>query len=316
MFPVTPVPTPPVLPAPPEAPPRRLLASLGDHLEALRPHHWIKNLLVFLPLAVSHELHELPSLQRGVAAFIAFSLCASGVYLMNDVLDVETDRRHPLKRLRPLASGRVSRTACVVMLAVVLALGLLTASWISMRVVAAVVVYFAIMTVYSMWAKRAPILDVILLASGYALRVVVGSLAARLAPEQWLLAFCMFLFFSLALIKRYAELVTSIEAFGERGHALGYGSRDAPPILAMGISASYLAVLVLALDTRAGLAGRPGPAQAVDWMVCVLLFFWVSYLWLMAHREQIREDPVLYAIKDRGSLIPLVLIAGLTLAGT
>jgi len=293
----------------------RLRTILADHLEALRPHHWIKNLLVFLPLVLAHRMHDLQLVQRCILAFIAFSLSASAVYLMNDVLDVESDRLHPQKRLRPLASGRVSATASFILLGVLVVVASATALLVSVRVLQMLGLYFGTMTVYSLWAKRTPIVDVLLLAGGYALRVLTGSFAASLVPQEWLMAFCVFLFFSLALIKRYAELLASSHRTGGQGYVLGYSPQDAAAMLAMGSAAGYLAVLVLALDTTAGLATHAAGNHAGAWIVCALLFFWVSHMWLMAHRERIQEDPVLYAIKKPGSLIPLILIALVGVAG-
>lgn len=286
----------------------RCASAAWNHLEALRPHHWIKNLLVFLPLVVAHHLYDLYRVERCAAVFVAFSLCASAVYLMNDLLDIEADRLHPQKRLRPLASGRISPTAALIELSLLLAAAGLAASLISWSVAGVLAAYFVLIGLYSFGAKRVPILDVILLACGYALRVVAGSLAAGLVPEAWLLAFCVSLFFSLALIKRYAELIASVQGGGAHAHALGYSRRDGAVMLALGSASGYLAVLILALDTTAGLAGAPGESRASAWITCALLFFWVSHLWLMAHRGSIREDPVLYAIKHCMSLIPLLLI--------
>lgn len=288
---------------------------LADHLEALRPHHWIKNLLVFLPLVIAHRMHDFQLVQRCILAFIAFSSGASAVYLLNDVLDVESDRLHPQKRLRPLASGRVTAAASFILMAVLLGVAGAMALLVSVRVLEMLGLYFATMTVYSLWAKRTPILDVLLLAGGYALRVLTGSFAAAIVPQEWLMAFCVFLFFSLALIKRYAELLACRHRTGGRGYVLGYSPQDAPAMLALGSAGGYLAVLVLALDTAAGLATHAATSHAGAWLVCVLLFFWVSHLWLMAHRERIEGDPVVYAIKNRGSLIPLVLIALVGLSG-
>ncbi|MGH2482727.1 MAG: UbiA family prenyltransferase, partial [Ktedonobacteraceae bacterium] len=225
------------------------------------------------------------------------------------------DRLHPQKRLRPLASGRVSATASYILVGILLAGASATALLVSPRVLQMLGLYFATMMVYSLWAKRTPIVDVLLLAGGYALRVLTGSFAAAFVPQQWLMAFCVFLFFSLALIKRYAELLASSRRTGGQGYVLGYWPQDAPVMLALGSAAGYLAVLVLALDTAAGLATHAAGSHAAAWVVCALLFFWVSHLWLMAHRERIEGDPVVYAIKNRGSLIPLILIALAGLSG-
>jgi len=293
-----------------------VLGIVRSHLEEMRPHHWIKNLLVFLPLVVAHRLHDLHLVERCSAAFLALCLCASGVYVMNDLLDIDADRLHPQKRLRPLASGRVGARAALITLVLLIVTAGLTASLVSFSVLVVLAVYFVMMSIYSLWAKRLPILDVALLASGYALRVVAGTFAARLVPQEWLLVFCIFLFFSLALLKRYAELVASVGRGDMQAHVAGYSVRDSAVLMALGSASGYLAVLVLALDTTAGLAAEPSGSRVGAWITCALLFFWVSHLWLMAHRGSIREDPVLYAIRHRGGLIPLILIAIVSLLGT
>ena len=285
-------------------------ATTRSLLTALRPHHWIKNLLVFLPLVAAHQFLHIAPLARSAEAFVAFTLCASSVYLLNDVLDVGLDQAHPHKRLRPLASGRVSIGQTVLALCVTVLAALVATLPLPRAFMATLAAYVALMVIYSLGAKRIPIVDVLMLAAGYALRVASGSIAAGIALSGWLLAFCMFLFFSLALVKRYAELRMRGDQGAGNPCALGYFSADGELILALGCASGYIAVLVLALYTTSKMAQDLSGHYQLFWLVCLLLFYCLSRLWLMAHRGCIRGDPVAYAIKDPVSAL-IILIAGL-----
>ena len=281
-------------------------ANARTLLEALRPQHWIKNLLVFLPLVAAHRFLDVALLARSAEAFVAFTLCASSVYLMNDVVDVQLDRAHPHKRLRPLASGRLSIRQTTLALCVTFLAAMAATLPLPGAFMAAMAAYVALMVIYSFGAKLIPIVDVLILAAGYALRVAAGSIAARVALSGWLLAFCMFLFFSLALVKRYAEL--RIRADRESGYVLGYFSGDGALILAQGCASGYIAVLVLALYTTSKMAQDLSGRYQLFWLVCLLLFYCLSRLWLMAHRGRIQGDPVAYALGDP--------VSGLLILGT
>ncbi len=287
------------------APVEKILREPGarwrDYLHALRPHHWIKNGLVFLPLASVHRFFDLDLLGRATLAFIAFDLCASSVYLLNDLMDLPADRRHPRKRERRLASGRIQLAHALLMMPLLLA-GAFGIAWhLAPGVVAVLALYCVTMIGYSMKLKDLAIVDVLVLAGGYALRVAAGSLAVEIRVSAWLLTFCMFLFFSLALIKRYSELVTLESAAAGEVHARGYLGIDKVFLLAQGIASGYLAVLVLALYTNSEISQRLYARHNFFWAICLLLLYWVSYLWMMAERGRIHDDPVVFALADRGS---------------
>jgi 4-hydroxybenzoate polyprenyltransferase len=278
------------------------------YLKALRPHHWLKNALVFLPLAAAHRLDEIGLLLQAFLAFLAFSLCASSTYLLNDLMDLPSDRRHPHKRERALASGRlpVLRALAQVplLLAGALAVGLLL-PWAFLGVLA---LYYMLTLSYSLRLKDMVILDVLALAGLHALRVMAGSAATGVWPSAWLVAFCVFLFFSLAMIKRYAELVVMRTIDGLHAHARAYELEDSELLAALGGASGYLAVLVLALyisETANGGFGR----HELIWLVCVLLLYWISYMWLMAHRARMHDDPLVFALRDHVSRILMALMA-------
>jgi len=272
-----------------------------DYLHALRPHHWIKNCLVFMPLVLVHRIFDPEPLARASLAFVAFSLCASSLYLHNDLLDLPADRRHPKKRERRLASGRLRLAHALLLMPLLMIGAFVIALQLSIGFAGILAVYSLLVIGYSLKLKDIVIVDVLVLAGGYALRVAAGGVAVDIKISAWLVTFCVFLFFSLALIKRYSELVTAESAPGAT-HARGYLGSDKTVLVAQGIASGYLAVLVLALYTNTDIAQRLHAGHSFFWGVCLLLLYWVSYLWLMATRGRIHDDPVIFALSDRGSL--------------
>jgi 4-hydroxybenzoate polyprenyltransferase len=278
------------------------------YLKALRPHHWLKNALVFLPLAAAHRLNEVELLSQGFLAFLAFSLCASSTYLLNDLLDLPNDRRHPHKRDRALASGRLTMTHALGLIPLLLAGAVAVGLLLPWPFLGALGLYYALTLSYSLRLKDLVILDVLALAGLHSLRVIAGSAATGIPPSAWLIAFCVFLFFSLAMIKRYAELVVMRTIDGLRAHARAYELEDSELLAALGGASGYLAVLVLALyisETGQGAFGR----HELIWLVCVLLLYWISYMWLMAHRARMHDDPLVFALRDNVSRVLMVLMA-------
>ena len=275
-------------------------ARWQDYLDALRPTHWVKNTLLFVPLAAAHQVFEFGRLERVLLAFVAFDLCASGLYLLNDLLDLPADRRHTHKKERMLASGRIPLTYALLMVPLLLLGAIGLALHLSIAYAGIIGLYTALMIAYSMKLKDIPLVDVFVLASGYALRVAAGAVAAQIRISAWLLTVCVFLFFSLALIKRYAELIV-LEAQPGAGpaHARGYLSRDKGMLVVQGIASGYLAVMVLALYTNTEISQRLYARHEVFWGVCLLLLYWVSYLWMAAERGRIVGDPVMFALTDR-----------------
>lgn len=282
---------------------------LADFLAALRLHHWPKNLLLFVPLVTAHHFTEAAAIGHAVLAFFAFSLSASGVYLLNDLMDLEADRRHPHKRERPIPSGKVSIKSVLVGIPVLLAFGVGLSLPLPPAFLAVIAIYLGLNLAYSLKLKAVPVLDVLVLAGLYTLRIVAGSIATAVGLSPWLLTFSVFLFLSLALAKRYAELMIMRAIEGARARARGYRLDDAELLASLGGSAGYIAVLVLARyiesDASHSLYDRP----YVLWAVCVLLLYWISYLWLMAHRKRMEDDPLVFAVRDRVSRVLVVVMA-------
>lgn len=290
---------------PQELPPhRRRLASVAiAALESLRPHQWLKNLLVFVPLAAAHRVENLNLLLPATRAFAAFSLCASAVYLVNDLHDRAADREHPHKRFRAIASGRLPQRLAAA-LAPVLIIGAGLLAWpLGFWVWVVLASYLGLNVAYTWRLKTVVLLDTFALASGYALRVLAGSLVVGIPPSARLLAFCIFLFVSLALIKRYAELTLLHAQRGPTAQARGYHLEDQVFLLALGIACGVLSVLVLALYMSSGAIERSYSHSQFIWLTCVLLLYWISHMWLIAHRGQMTDDPLVFAMKNRVSLL-------------
>jgi 4-hydroxybenzoate polyprenyltransferase/phosphoserine phosphatase len=283
-------------------------ANLGEYLSALRPEHWLKNLLVFVPIFTGHFFLSPVLLARTLVAFVAFCCCASAGYLINDLLDLQADRRHPQKRLRPFASGRLPLAYALLMAPALFILGSVLAGMLSGLLLGILLLYFALSLAYSIELKRVALLDILVLASLYTLRIVAGAAAIVSWPSVWLLGFSMFLFTSLAFVKRYAELVIMRSVEGDHATARGYELSDAELLAAKGTASGYAAVVVLALYITSGAAKALYSRHLLIWSVCPLLLYWLGYLWLIAHRGKMFHDPLVFALRDRTSRILILLM--------
>ena len=284
------------------------LGYLRATLETVRPYQWVKNALVFVPLAAAHRLADGRLLLAAAQAFAAFTLCAASVYVLNDLIDAPADRLHPHKRNRPLACGRLSRRLAWMLVPLLAGGAFAAGASLDIRVDGILALYCLEMLWYTLRLRTVVLLDALALAVGYALRVAAGAFAVHVLPSSWLLAFCVFLFFSLALIKRYAELALLRGQDGAAAHARAYLLEDQELILALGVSTGALAVLVLALYLSAAHAEARYHEAGFIWVVCVLLLYWVSHMWLTAHRGRMTDDPLVFALKNRVSRILVVLM--------
>ena len=280
-------------------------ASYRDWLKALRLHQWMKNALIFVPLLAAHQLTNLTLLWQGVLAFVFFGLCASSVYLLNDLLDLADDRHHRTKRHRPFASGRLPIGAGIFAFPFLLAAAFGGATvLLPWSFSGTLVAYYILTLVYSLYLKRQMAVDVIALAALYTLRIIAGAAAFGLELTFWVLAFSMFMFLSLALVKRYAELHEA-RAHGrtEKTRGRGYYPADLEMISSLGASSGYLSVMVLALYIHDQATTILYSHPQVIWLACPLLLFWVTRVWMLTHRGQMHDDPVVFAIRDRVSLV-------------
>jgi 4-hydroxybenzoate polyprenyltransferase len=283
---------------------------------ALRLHQWLKNLLLFMPLLAAHQLSDVHAWGVLAQAFLAFSLCASTVYLANDLLDLESDRLHPTKRKRPFAAGVLPVWVGVVLAPVLLTVSLVIAAHVGWRFQCWLIGYFALTCLYSWSLKRLILVDCLTLAVLYTLRVLAGAAAVGLEVSFWLLAFSVFLFLSLAFVKRYAELELQRESGRAKLHGRGYHADDAPLIQTMGITAGQAAVLVLALYLNSDAVTKLYKSPQLIWGAVPTMLFWVHWMWMRAHRGQMHDDPLVFAVKDRVSLLAGAAVGLFLLAGT
>jgi 4-hydroxybenzoate polyprenyltransferase len=276
----------------------------------------MKNLLLFVPILAAHQVADGTTWAALLLAFASFSLCASSVYIFNDLLDLESDRAHPRKRHRPFASGAVPVLTGVVAGTLLLAVSLAFATRLQPGFHAWLGVYFLLTCAYSWVLKRLMLVDCVSLAALYTVRIVAGAAAVGLALSFWLLAFSVFLFLSLAFVKRYAELEVQVLSGKTKAHGRGYYTSDAPLIQTLGVTAGYGAVLVLALYLNSDAVLRLYRTPEVVWGAVPVLLFWISWMWMKAHRGQMHDDPLVFAVKDKVSLVTGAVFAAVVLAGT
>jgi len=277
--------------------------SIRSIAKALRVHQWIKNVLLFIPLLAAHKTDSPNAWSTLFLGFIAFSFCASAVYIINDLLDLESDRNHVRKRYRPFAAGNLSIPFGIAMAPFLLLLSFGIASYIGSAFLICLLVYCVITCVYSWRLKQWVLMDCLTLAILYTLRIVAGAAAVSVALSFWLLAFSIFLFLSLAFIKRYAELEIQAPSGIYKVHGRGYFTSDAPLIQQLGITSGYISILVLALYLNSDNVIRLYKTPEILWAAIPLILLWLSWMWLQAHRGLMHDDPIVFAIKDKLSLI-------------
>ena len=269
--------------------------GLGTWLRLLRPHQWAKNALVAVAMITSHSF-TVPAAIDVLLAFVAFSLCASSVYVLNDLVDLRADRTHPGKRRRPFASGAVPLAAGAIVAPFLLAAGAAAALAVSVRFAAVLGLYYALTLAYSFVLKRKMLVDVITLAGLYTIRVIAGAVAIDVETSQWILAFSMFIFLSLALVKRYTELATRLDAGLPDPTNRNYRVSDLPVILSLAAAAGYSAVIVFSLYLASDAVTALYRWPEVLWLAVPLLVYWISRLLMMVHRRMVHEDPILFAL--------------------
>ena len=290
--------------------------SVGTWLRAIRIKQWAKNALLFVPLLAAHSLDPMAWVQV-MLAFVAFGLCASATYLFNDLMDLPNDRVHRIKRHRPLAAGAVGIGQAVVLGAAMLVIAFVLAALVSAGFVGMLLLYTALTLSYTLWLKRIALVDVLLLSGLYTLRIAAGALAASVELSNWLLAISIFLFLSLALVKRCAELEEATQEDAALAPGRGYHPSDLPSLRAMGMASGFLAVMVLALyvDSQNGRALYAEPQWL--WAAAPLLMFWIMRMWLKTGRRELHgEDPLQFALKDGVSWLVLLAMGAVGMAAT
>ncbi|SDX00029.1 4-hydroxybenzoate polyprenyltransferase [Ruegeria halocynthiae] len=288
--------------------------SRRAYLRAMRPHQWVKNVLVFLPMIAAHSFTT-HTMVNSLFAFMSFCLIASSVYVVNDLLDLKADREHPRKRNRPFASGAIPVSHGIWMAGGLLFAGGMLAALTNLAFAGIIVIYFGLTTAYSVALKRKLIVDVCTLAGLYTIRIIAGGAATEIGLSVWLLAFSIFLFFSLAAVKRQAELVDSAKRGTLKTSGRDYQVDDLPVMTQMAVASGYLSVLVLALYLNS-----PGVVALYAWPValwgiCPILLYWISRVIMITHRGHMHDDPIVFAARDRVSRICFLLVAVLVIGG-
>ena len=277
--------------------------------KALRPHQWLKNGLLFLPLLLSHQLFDLELLSLTSISFAAFCLCASSVYLLNDLLDLNNDRQHQSKRHRPFASAKLPLSYGVVASPILLIAAFITAFTVSVVFAQVLMLYWLITLSYSLVLKRFVLVDVLTLASLYSLRIIAGATAITVATTYWLLVFAMLFFLSLAIVKRYTEL----DKLKTRGLVSligrGYAVTDLNMLSKLGSGCGYLAVFVFGLYINSPETRMLYQQLAYLWLICPLLLYLIRRIWSMAYKGDFHEDPVVFALTDKPSQLIIALCA-------
>jgi 4-hydroxybenzoate polyprenyltransferase len=281
--------------------------GLVSFLRMIRVHQWLKNLLILVPLLAAHRLTSLSSIALAAVAFMAFSFCASAVYVLNDLLDVESDRQHGRKQNRPIAAGQVSVVQGLLVGLLLLVIAASLALRVSVPFALTVGIYFLMTSAYSLRLKQQVIVDVMLLAGLYTIRVVAGAVATAVIPSFWLLAFSTFLFLSLAVVKRYSEMLVTLSEDKHYASGRGYSVKDLPVLLSLGVSAGIAAIVVLALYINDPSTNKLYPSTIWLWPVPPLMLYWISRVWMKAHRGEMHDDPVVFAMRDWQSLVTAVL---------
>jgi 4-hydroxybenzoate polyprenyltransferase len=278
-------------------------------LKALRPHQWVKNVLILVPLILSHQFLDMSKLTAATVAFLAFCLAASSGYILNDLLDLAADRIHPTKRNRPFAAGLLPIEYGLPLFATLVVLSVLLSWWLPFIFTVILGSYLLITISYSFYLKSKMVLDIVVLAGLYTIRIVAGSIAVDLKLSFWLLAFSMFIFSSLAFLKRYVELLqlTDRKTIKHRNYMVD----DIEMIASVGPTSGYLAVLVFSLYINTPDVRKLYEAPFILWLISPFLLYWITRIWFLAHRRQMLDDPVQFALTDPASWLTVAGIIGI-----
>ena len=281
-------------------------------IRALRIHQWAKNVLLGVPIITAHAF-TFSAIAEIAAAFIAFGLVASATYLLNDLLDLVSDRHHPRKCKRPFAAGNIGLASGIVGMIITFAAGFALAVQLSEHFLFTLLAYLGLTISYSFYFKKIVLVDVLLLASLYTIRIVAGAYAIEVPLSSWLLGFSMFLFLSLALVKRCTELMAMQRLSRDTMKGRDYQVSDYPMLSAMGVAAGYISILVLALFISSPESIGKYTYPVLLWLLCPLMAYWVSRLWLKTSRGEMHDDPLIFSLKDQASWIVFINMMMVTL---
>ncbi|MEJ6007955.1 UbiA family prenyltransferase [Paucibacter sp. AS339] len=288
-------------------------ASWRVWIKAMRVHQWVKNILIFVPLFTAFAFVNGPQFGNAVLAFIAFSLAASATYMFNDLWDLDSDRVHARKKKRPFASAAIPLIRGALVAVALLIMGAILAVKVSIAFLCMLMGYVILTTAYSWALKQYILIDVMMLAILYTFRVLAGAVATAIMVTPWLLAFSVFIFFSLALVKRCAELV-SLQSVNKVGaHGRDYQVEDLVILWPLGVGASLCSVVIFGIYIATpGAVSNYSSPQAL-WLVGIGLLYWISRLWVKTARGEMHDDPIVYASRDFGSRFAALAMIAVTI---
>ena len=282
---------------------------------ALRPHQWLKNFLLFIPLIATHQINN-EKIFLSVLMFISFSFVASSVYIFNDLIDIAADKTHPRKKLRPFASKKIATNHGKLFGLLVLFFGITFGYYfVSELFVKLILAYFIISTLYSFYFKQLIVIDICILAVLYTMRIIIGGLVLNIELSVWLLVFSLFFFFSLAAIKRQAELVDLLKRKKFKILNRGYQTSDLPVISASALTAGYISVLIMAFYVNSPEVAKLYSQPKFLWGICLVLLFWITRISIITQRGNMHDDPIVFAAKDLFSHLSLFLIIIILIMG-
>ena len=290
--------------------PKTLSRAARDVIRGMRVHQWLKNILIFVPATTSHQLLNFEVFRMVFLAFFSFSVCASAGYLINDLLDLKSDRMHPEKKSRPFASGALSPAFGVAVAALLFLTGAGFGRIVSDRYLLYLCGYLVLTVAYSLILKTVLLLDIFLLAFFYTLRIFLGGEAAYVQVSFWLAAFSTFFFFSLAVLKRFTEVQLLTNAEGRSTRRRDYQAQDMPMLSMWGVASGCASVVVLALYLNSEEVTKLYRNPAYLWPVCLAFLFWLNRVWMMANRRRLTYDPIIFAVKDPQSYLVAAFVAG------
>ncbi len=284
---------------------------IKELVKELRVYQWVKNILLFVPLLTSGSFFSIHSVILTVLGFFSFSILASGTYLINDLFDIENDRNHERKKNRPIAAGNLSIKHAIIISFLCIGIAYAIGYYIGLPFTLGITTYLITTLLYSFVLKKYTSIDIITLAGLYTLRIIVGSLIINVDLSFWLLTFSMLIFFNLAIIKRVSELLAT--KYKQKLKGRGYTIRDYPVLMTLGVSSALMSVIIFCFYTNNNILVNQYQKPTVLWLIVPALAHWLTRIWLITNRGKMTDDPIIFAIKDKVSLITITIIAITTL---
>ena len=281
--------------------------SLKKFFKMIRTYQWVKNFLIFLPLILAHKFLDVNLLLKALVAFFSFSFLASSVYIINDIMDVESDRIHPSKKNRPIASGAVKISSALKVAFILMPLSFIISIFLGKEFLFVLLTYFITTSCYSFYLKKIMLVDILILSLLYTVRIFAGGVALNIYLSPWLFMFSLFFFCSLACAKRYSELYAVRNNLQDEIKGRGYQAQDLEQIQIFGSSSGYIAILIFALYIQSDISMKLYKTPSFFWALCPIMLYWISRVWLLSHRGQMTQDPIIFALKDKVSYVVLIL---------